>query len=936
MEGLSRRGFETEVVCGTIVDSGPQCAVSEFLISQGDRFAGAVRDRLTNGPGAGQGGDSPRVSLECSRVPITIHDARLRPYDEPTDLERGQLLRLAIDSLDRSRPDVLLVYGGDPITAELLALARRRGISSAFAIHNFHYRHPELFTRVDHPIVPSRFAANFYARALGLECTVLPNLADADRCRVVSRDPKFLTFVNPSVEKGVYAFARISDELGRRRPDIPILVVESRGTEATVAACGLELREHGNVFFMAHTSDPREFWGVTRACLLPSLWWENQPLVAVEAMINGIPVIGSDRGGIPETLGGAGIVLPLPDRITPATRMLPTAEEVEPWVRAVIRLWDDPEFYEDHRKKALAESRRWDPDVLEPLYVEFFRGLKPGPRPAPVPARAPTPAPAPAVDRPAGRTIEEGIEAIRRRWPDLGDDCEDEPVFILASGWRSGSTMLQRLAFGRWFVWGEPFGHAGLVESMAGPLRCFTDRWPEPHHFREGRDAGSLGREFIANLHPPVHDLREAHRAYFRALFAEPARRAGVSRWGFKEVRLDVDHAIYLKWLFPRAKFLFLIRDPYDAWRSFAARARKGWKWYNRWPDEPVTARSFAAHWRRLASSFRSDHAKVGGIVVRYESLARGEYGEIEGHLGSPLSREAGQVNPRDGGPPPLPEIDPADLEVLDEELGALASTLGYHPGRRGAPAVPGPAVAPAATPAGPSPGRAGSVVLVPHLNGIDWECEEQLRKLETAGVRVVRSGGNSAIDVARNRMASEALHDGAESIFFIDSDIGFDPLDALRLLARPEPVVCGVYAKKGRRQVTSVFADGVEEVVFGARSFGLYPLKYAATGFLRIRATALRRMIEELGLPLCNTGWGRGEWPFFRPTVVPTDQGGHHYLGEDWAFSHRLARIGLTPMADTSIRLWHYGRHPFGWEEAGIDPQRHPTFTYRLGGGPG
>ncbi len=109
---------------------------------------------------------------------------------------------------------------------------------------------------------------------------------------------------------------------------------------------------------MAHTSDPREFWGVTKVCLLPSLWWENQPLVAVEAMLNGIPLIGSDRGGIPETLGGAGIVLPLPDRITPATRMLPTAEEVEPWVEAVIRLFDDPAFYEEHRRKALAEARR--------------------------------------------------------------------------------------------------------------------------------------------------------------------------------------------------------------------------------------------------------------------------------------------------------------------------------------------------------------------------------------------------------------------------------------------------------------------------------------------------------------------------------------------------------------------------------------------------
>ncbi len=45
-------------------------------------------------------------------------------------------------------------------------------------------------------------------------------------------------------------------------------------------------------------------------------------------MVNGVPVVGSDRGGIPEALGGAGIVLPLPDRLTPATRIPPTAEKV--------------------------------------------------------------------------------------------------------------------------------------------------------------------------------------------------------------------------------------------------------------------------------------------------------------------------------------------------------------------------------------------------------------------------------------------------------------------------------------------------------------------------------------------------------------------------------------------------------------------------------
>jgi glycosyltransferase involved in cell wall biosynthesis len=230
-----------------------------------------------------------------------------------------------------------------------------------------------------------------------------------------------------------------------------------------------------------------------------------------------------------------------------------------------------------------------------------------------------------------------------------------------------------------------------------------------------------------------------------------------------------------------------------------------------------------------------------------------------------------------------------------------------------------------------PPPGRGQSVVLVPHLNGIEWECEQALRRLEAEGVRVVRRGGCSAIDVARNELLSDALHDGAESMLFIDSDVGFDPADALRLLARPEPVVAGVYAKKRVRELACTFAGGVKEVLFGPEAVGLYPLKYAATGFLRLRAGVLGRLIAELRLPLCNTHWGRGVWPFFLPLIVPQGTDKMHYLAEDWAFSHRLRQIGVTPMADTSVRLWHWGRYGFSWEDAGATVKRFRSYSYRF-----
>ncbi len=222
------------------------------------------------------------------------------------------------------------------------------------------------------------------------------------------------------------------------------------------------------------------------------------------------------------------------------------------------------------------------------------------------------------------------------------------------------------------------------------------------------------------------------------------------------------------------------------------------------------------------------------------------------------------------------------------------------------------------------------AVVLVPHLNGIEEECDDKLRQLATKGIKVTRRRGCSAIDVARNEMLSDALHDGYEEILFIDADVSFRPDDAIKLIERPELVISGVYAKKSRREFASTFAPEIKEVVFGPKAPESYPLLYSAAGFLRIKAEAARRMIEELKLPKCNTQWGRGVWPFFMPLIIPKGAG-LHYLPEDWAFSHRLREIGITPLADTSFRLYHWGLYGFTWEEAGNSQQRFESYTHRF-----
>ena len=211
-------------------------------------------------------------------------------------------------------------------------------------------------------------------------------------------------------------------------------------------------------------------------------------------------------------------------------------------------------------------------------------------------------------------------------------------------------------------------------------------------------------------------------------------------------------------------------------------------------------------------------------------------------------------------------------------------------------------------------------VVLVPHYSAVEDECDKGLRALDKLGV-TVRRASFSAIDLLRSVMLSQALDDGFDRFLFIDSDIGFDRADAIRLMNRPEPVVAGVYMKKKERDFSGVFAQGVARVVFGPAAPGVYPMLYASAGFLRIKAEVLHRMIEELKLPACHFGAIKGIYPFFLPLCVPDGRGGTRYLTEDYSFSHRLHQIGVTPMADTSIRLFHYGK--YGYNYTDLNPQQ-------------
>ena len=274
-----------------------------------------------------------------------------------------------------------------------------------------------------------------------------------------------------------------------------------------------------------------------------------------------------------------------------------------------------------------------------------------------------------------------GIESIRRRWPQVESDSQDNPVFLLGAGWGWGSTRLRRALGPACFMWGEPYGHAYVIDSLADSIRSFTLAWPQSDMFHQGQEGNAASREGRGEWYPPVERLLKAHLRFFDELFAQTARKTGAERWGIAEVRWTADHAYYLKWLFPEARFVFLCRNPYDAYRSYVARRKAGKKCYNRWPDHPVTVRGFGRHWRELVLSFQGGCDRVGGLLVRYEDLAAGALQRIRDYLQIPLDVETAQRDVSDDESAPSDSIPDIEFVELENEVAEVASSLGYRHG---------------------------------------------------------------------------------------------------------------------------------------------------------------------------------------------------------------------------------------------------------------
>ena len=277
-------------------------------------------------------------------------------------------------------------------------------------------------------------------------------------------------------------------------------------------------------------------------------------------------------------------------------------------------------------------------------------------------------------------SIRSGLRQLAALEPSSTEPDDQRPIFLLSAGWRAGSTLVQRLVMSdaNVLMWGEPYNACSLIQRLAATTVAFRGDWPLPHYYHDGTRPKLLSEQWIANLYPSIGAFRRGHRAALDAMFAQPASEAGASRWGIKEVRLGSEHAFYLRWLYPKARFLLLYRNPLNAYQSYANAGRS---WYDDWPDRPVfTPAEFGAHWRRLTEGYLRDATELDALIVRYEDLPKDPtlVDRIEAYLELRLDRSVLEKKVS-GAWVERAHVNRLERWLLKRATSPLAEKLGYR-----------------------------------------------------------------------------------------------------------------------------------------------------------------------------------------------------------------------------------------------------------------
>jgi len=283
--------------------------------------------------------------------------------NQMTAQEEGTWYGLYIKALKEFKPDLVYFYGGQTLDMLISDEAHARGIPAVAYLANGNYQGTRWCRDVDLIITDSQATADMYKETQGFSPVPVGAFIDPGLVVAEQHERKHLLLVNPSLQKGAGVVIQMAVMLEKRRPDILFEVVESRGNwrvlvQQVTRMMGDTRESLDNVIVTPNTDDMRPIYGRARLLLAPSLWWESFGRVAAEAMMNGIPAIVTNRGGLPEVIGDAGLKITFPAECyeKPFTK-LPKADLLEPLLQRIEDFYDDDTAYRQYVARAFEQGK---------------------------------------------------------------------------------------------------------------------------------------------------------------------------------------------------------------------------------------------------------------------------------------------------------------------------------------------------------------------------------------------------------------------------------------------------------------------------------------------------------------------------------------------------------------------------------------------------
>ena len=199
-------------------------------------------------------------------------------------------------------------------------------------------------------MAPSRFLIDRFLKDTEIQGGFFPNLFTVGEIVAESGSHDYITLINHHPMKGRAIF----DAVAQRMPEEKFRIIENWPDVPPYHP------PSPNVKFSKFITEVRKLYSQTKVLLVPSLCEEGCPRVIVEALLNGIPVIAHNIGGVPEAgLGVATLIDPPPIR---GTTILPEIspeslnKQADKFVSAIREITKDPNVWVANSEQSRAAA----------------------------------------------------------------------------------------------------------------------------------------------------------------------------------------------------------------------------------------------------------------------------------------------------------------------------------------------------------------------------------------------------------------------------------------------------------------------------------------------------------------------------------------------------------------------------------------------------